>query len=74
MSALLGVAVGLLIGRRQQLIHRSWNRNAVSEVARKNLRGRRPVRADRRLRTGEKAARAQSAIFDKTSNWSCFYS
>jgi len=32
------------------------------ELWRSNLRGRRPVRADRRLRTDEKRIRAQSAI------------
>jgi len=31
------------------------------------LRGRKAVRADRRLRTDEKHIRAQSAILDKTS-------
>jgi hypothetical protein len=31
-----------------------------------SLRGRRPVRADRRLRTDEKHIRAQSAILDNT--------
>ncbi|HEY5292597.1 MAG TPA: hypothetical protein VIJ43_09820 [Burkholderiales bacterium] len=36
------------------------------EQRRSNLRGRRPVRADRRLRTDEKHIRAQSAILDKT--------
>ena len=34
-----------------------------AEMHRQNLRGRRPVRADRRLRTDEKRVRAQSAIF-----------
>jgi hypothetical protein len=36
------------------------------ELQRSLLRGRRPVRADRRLRTDEKHIRAQSAILDKT--------
>jgi hypothetical protein len=36
------------------------------ELQRWNLRGRRPVRADRRLRADEKRIRTQSAIFDKT--------
>jgi len=35
-------------------------------LRRKSLRGRRPVRADRRLRTDEKHIRAQSAILDTT--------
>jgi hypothetical protein len=35
------------------------------ELLRSNLRGRRPVRADRRLRTDEKHIRAQSAILYK---------
>jgi hypothetical protein len=35
------------------------------ELQRQNLRGRRPVRADRRLRTDEKRVRTQSAILTK---------
>jgi len=35
------------------------------ELRRQNLRGRRPVRADRRLRTDENHIRAQSAILGK---------
>jgi hypothetical protein len=34
---------------------------------RQNLRGRRPVRADRRLRTDQKAVRTQSAILDNNN-------
>jgi head-tail adaptor len=37
------------------------------KLRRSNLRGRRPVRADRRLRTDEKHIRAQSAILDKSN-------
>ena len=36
------------------------------ELHRQSLRGRRPVRADHRLRTDEKRVRAQSAILIKT--------
>ena len=36
-----------------------------AEMQRQNLRGRRPVRADRRLRTDDGAVRTQSAILDK---------
>jgi hypothetical protein len=36
------------------------------DLQRQNLRGRRPVRADRQLRTDEKHIRAQSAILDET--------
>ncbi|MEK7438796.1 MAG: hypothetical protein AAB150_18145 [Pseudomonadota bacterium] len=38
------------------------------EMHSQNLRGRRPVRADRRLRTDEKRVRTQSAILIKTPN------
>ena len=37
-----------------------------AEMHRQNLRGRRPVRADHRLRTDEKRVRTQSAILIKT--------
>jgi len=37
------------------------------ELQRPGLRGRRPVRADRRLRTDEKHIRAQSTILDKSN-------
>ncbi len=37
------------------------------ELQRQNWRGRRPVRADRRLRTDEKRVRAQSAILFKSN-------
>ena len=46
---------------------------AAAEVGRyfelqfQGLRGRRPVHADRRLRTDEKHIRAQSAILDKSN-------
>jgi len=43
------------------------------ELRRQNLRGRRPVRADRRLGTDEKHIRAQSAILDKTPVLSLSY-
>jgi hypothetical protein len=41
------------------------------ELLRSNLRGRRPVRADRRLRTDEKHIRAQSVILDKSNPGPC---
>ena len=43
-----------------------------AEMHRQNLRGRRPVRADHRLRTDEKRVRTQSAILYKGKpkpNW-----
>jgi len=44
------------------------------ELHRPNLRGRRPVRADRRLRTDEKHILAQSTILHKTPALSLFLS
>jgi hypothetical protein len=43
-----------------------------AEMHRHFLRGRRPVRADRRLRTDEKRVRTQSAILDKTQTQIAF--
>jgi hypothetical protein len=37
------------------------------QLRRSNLRGRRPVRPDRRLRADEKRIRTQSAILDKSN-------
>lgn len=38
-----------------------------AEMHRQNLRGRRPIRADRRLRTDDGAVRTQSAILYKSN-------
>jgi len=49
----------------------SANVGGYIEQQRSNLRGRRPVRADRRLRTDEKHIRAQSVILDKSNPGPC---
>jgi hypothetical protein len=51
---------------RNDRVPTSANVGGYIEQQRSNLRGRRPVRADRRLRADEKHIRAQSAILDKT--------
>jgi len=51
---------------RNDRVPTSANVGGYIEQQRSKLRGRRPVRADRRLRTDEKHIRAQSAIFDET--------
>jgi len=46
-------------------VRKTWLARAARRVF-ENLRGRKSVRADRRLRTDEKHIRAQSAIVDET--------
>jgi hypothetical protein len=51
-----------MLARRLQL-----DLGGYFELCSSKLRGRRPVRADRRLRADEKRIRTQSAILDKTN-------
>jgi hypothetical protein len=53
---------GLARGARNDRAPPSLDVGEYVELRRSNLRGRRPVRADRRLRADEKHIRAQSAI------------